>query len=171
MVDDGTFTIANIPPGQYALTLPNIGGTYVKTVRAGGSDIMGAPLDLTQNAPGPIEIVLAKDVGQLTIAPLAEAKDAQTVRQIVLWPKQPLGLLQTSGVVALSLGGQAKVAPGDFYLAAFEDADTASVRAYGFLALFNDLATEVTLKVGEPVTGEAAVISHEAMEAVLASLP
>jgi hypothetical protein len=55
---DGTFTISNVPPGQYVVNVSSSpGGTYLKSIRFGQQEVLGKELDLTQGASGELEIL------------------------------------------------------------------------------------------------------------------
>jgi 5-hydroxyisourate hydrolase-like protein (transthyretin family) len=64
---DGTFTLANVNPDQYTLTLSGLpDGYYIKSIRAGEQDALTPGLDLSRGAAGAIDVILSPNAGQVT---------------------------------------------------------------------------------------------------------
>jgi len=61
---DGSFTISNVSPDVYVLTVSNLPEScYVKAIRVNDIDVLTAGLDTLQGAPGLIDVVLAPNAG------------------------------------------------------------------------------------------------------------
>ena len=61
---DGSFSLPNISPDQYRLTLSGLpAGFYVKALRIGDRDALTAGLDLTNGAAAALDIVLSPNAG------------------------------------------------------------------------------------------------------------
>jgi hypothetical protein len=65
--DDGSFTLADVSPGNYDLFFPGLPeGYYVKSARSGDTDVLATGLDLVSAVPGNLEIVVSPNAGQAT---------------------------------------------------------------------------------------------------------
>jgi 5-hydroxyisourate hydrolase-like protein (transthyretin family) len=64
---DGTERIDNVSPGQYrvGVDVPPAASLYVKEVLYGRSDALAAPIEITDQVPGTISVVLSPNGGQV----------------------------------------------------------------------------------------------------------
>jgi hypothetical protein len=166
--EDGSFTIKNITPGHYAISLSNnAAGAYIKSIRLGGRDVTNQTLDFTSG--GELDLVVSKKLGSLKIdwpSRLSERKDTDPAVQAYLWPATPdwSSLNGRVSVVALQQQNSrpTQVAPGEYYIAVFDEVpDNDVARIPDFLARFNAAAARVTVPEGTPVSIEPGVISRE----------
>lgn len=166
--EDGSFTIKNITPGPYAISLSNnAAGAYIKSIRLGGRDVTNQTLDFTSG--GELDLVVSKKLGSLKIdwpSRLSERKDTDPAVQAYLWPATPdwSSLNGRVSVVALQQQNSrpTQVAPGEYYIAVFDEVpDNDVARIPDFLARFNAAAARVTVPEGTPVSIEPGVISRE----------
>jgi uncharacterized protein (DUF2141 family) len=85
---DGSFTLENVNPDHYSLTLSGVpDGFYTKTVRVGNQDTNISDLDLSQAAVG-IEVVLSPNAGQITGSVQNDQKQAASAVTVVLVPQE-----------------------------------------------------------------------------------
>ncbi|MBZ5580858.1 MAG: carboxypeptidase-like regulatory domain-containing protein [Acidobacteriia bacterium] len=67
VASDGTFKLENISLDRYYVSVEGLPrGWYVKSIRAGGTDALVSGLDATGGAPGPLDIVVSPNAGQVT---------------------------------------------------------------------------------------------------------
>src|SRR5205807_1929380 len=66
MAPDGTFSLDNVPPGEYRLIVnypqPDF---YVREARLNSVDVLHQPLLISNTPPGMLEIVLSSKAGQI----------------------------------------------------------------------------------------------------------
>lgn len=83
---DGTFSIENLNPGQYAIhVVSGPPGTYVKAISFNRQDITNGIMDLSQGGSGEIEITLRKGAAEVDgTVQAGSSGDAQTAMLTVL---------------------------------------------------------------------------------------
>ncbi len=175
--EDATFRFTSVTAGAYTISFaPAPQGVYLKSVLAGGHELGSMPLDLSAGTGGSLELVLATDAGALSGTVRSAQGDPLPRITVAAWPKTPRGFEPTSGVHTAETGGQGAfsfggLAPGEYYLAAFEEIDRSFASAYEFLAHFNASAAEVEVGSNAQVTAEPRWIPRDAVEAQMGLLP
>ena len=176
---DGTFRLANVPPLKRALQInPLPPNAYIKAVRFGGQDVTRAPLDLSSGSGGALEILIGTKGGEVTATPRDEKGETpQGGAPVTIWPRTP-NLGSPSGDVRVlpAAGGVANakaqgLAPGEYYVAAWETTTTDYLRVPEFLARFVSLATRVSIAEGESISVEPKIIPRQAIEREVAQFP
>ena len=176
---DGTFRLANVPPLKRVLQVnPLPSNAYIKAVRFGGQDVTRAPLDLSSGSGGVLEILIGTKGAEITATPRDDKGETpQGGAPITIWPRTPnLGspsadvrfLAAASGVGSAKAQG---LAPGEYYVAAWEATTADYIRVPEFLARFVSLATKVSISEGESISVEHKIIPRQAIKENSASSP
>jgi hypothetical protein len=150
----------------------------VKAVRFGGQDVTRAPLDLSGGTGGVLEILIGTKGGEIMANPRdGKGETPQGGAPVAIWPRTPnpgsaSGDVRILGPAAAQAGVKTQgLAPGDYYVAAWELATADYIRAPEFLARFTSLAIKVTVTEGSSVTVEPKIIPREAIEKETAQFP
>jgi hypothetical protein len=149
--EDGTFRFSGVGLNKYALNAQPQ-GAYLKSARFGGQDVTHAPIDTTSGAGGTLELVLSSKVATITGSVQNEKAEASAGMTVTLWPKIPL-TRPVEGVRAAftDQNGGFKfqgLAPGDYYVAAWEELDPGLGQSAEFLSHFISEASAITLAEG-----------------------
>ncbi len=159
---DGTFRVSNIPPLKRVLLVSSLPpSSYIKSVRFGGQDVTRAALDLSTGSGGVLEILIGTKGGEIAATPRDEKGETpQGGAPVTIWPRTP-NPGSPNGDVRLIAPGLAQVgtkaqglAPGEYYVAAWEVASMDYIRVPEFLARFTSLATKVSVAEGGSITVE-----------------
>lgn len=160
---DGTFRAVNLASSKYVVSIaPLTPGAYIKSVRWGSQDIGNALLDLTAGTAGSLEIVVSAKGAQIN--GVIEPGTAVTVWPAVRVATDPQGgvrNLRSSAQGTFTLNG---LAPGEYYVAAWEEVSQDLSRIPDFLDLFRSAAVKVKVAEGESVSPEPKLISRETTE-------
>ena len=171
--DDGTFELHGIALGKYAVHLQELPeGVYVKSIRLGQQDITRTLLDLTSGASGTLDILLSTRAAQVSGTVKNKDGAAMTGVEVTLWPKQALSKSVYRG--STDQNGDFRIAglaPGDYYMNAWEDLDPYLSFDLEFLKRFASPETTITLEEGEHQIAQPNLISREAAAAEAAKLP
>ena len=170
---DGTFRIANVPPLkrvlQVSLLPPN---AYIKSVRFRGQDATRTPLDLSTGSGGVLDILIGIKGAEITATPRDEKGEAPQGTSVSIWPRTPNPGSPTGDARVTITGGKVQgLAPGEYYVAAWETPDAALIRVPEFLARFNSLATKLSVAEGESISVEPKIIPRQTMEKEAAQFP
>jgi hypothetical protein len=173
--DDGTFTIENIAPAKYwvrAIALPL--GTYAKSIRFGEQDVMNTPIDLTSGAGGKLDVVLSTKVAAVN-AQVRNSQGQPAASAFVLaWPKVGQGFnLDHGRTVTVGRDGTAPIrdlAPGEYYVAAWEQTDPFVWQNPEFLAKIESHAKTVRLAESAQESVDLTVIPKDEIEAEASKL-
>jgi hypothetical protein len=175
--EDGTFKIEGINFGKFALNMNQLPqGYYVKSVRFGGTDVTHAALDFTSGAGGSLDILLSNKSSDISGSVRSEKNDSVTGLMIALWTKDPELGSATNGVKTAYTDQNGSfqfksLAPGEYYVAAWEDADAQQVQNRDLLAMFSDNDAKIKLGEGSKQSTEAKLITSEKLAAAVAKLP
>ena len=175
--EDGTFELRGVVPVKYLVNVYNLpDGVYVKSVRSGGQDVTRTPLDLTSGVSGTLDILLSPHAAEV----MGTVRNSDGVAlpgiQVTLWPKevQPNNMLGGVSMSATDQNGDFRVAglaPGDYFVAAWEELEQGLGDDVDFLRRFTSQAVAVTLEEGAHQTAQPKLISREAAAAEAAKLP
>jgi protocatechuate 3,4-dioxygenase beta subunit len=175
--EDGTFELRGVVPGKYVVNIYNMpDGMYVKSVRAGGQDATRTLLDLTSGVSGTLDILLSPRAAE--VMGTVRNSDGEPVPgvQITLWPKegQPNNLRGGISISATDQNGDFRVAglaPGDYFVTAWEELEQGLGDDVDFLRRFTSQAVALTLEEGAHQTAQPKLISREAEAVEAAKLP
>jgi len=173
----GKFRLQGVPQGRYILDLGGVPpGIYLKSARVDGQEITHSLLDLTEAAEAAIEVVLAPNAPVVS-GVVRNDKGEPAARVVVsLWPKVPdLGSLSDGLKTATTdeNGGFrfTGIAPGAYYLAAWEEVTSGLPESREFRSQFTSAARALTLQEGQQETADVSVISRDAVALAAAKLP
>ena len=175
--DDGTFEMHGVLPAKYRAFLQGLPeGVYVKSIRFGQQDFTHATLDLTSGVSGSLDILLSPRAAEVSGTVRNQDGAAVTGVEILLWSKQslPENLWGGPHSAATDQNGDFRIAglaPGDYYLAAWEDIEADLTSDPDFLQRFTSQATVLTLEEGAHQTAQPNLISREAVTTAAAKLP
>jgi protocatechuate 3,4-dioxygenase beta subunit len=148
--DDGTFRFNAVGTSKYllnAVILPQ--GTYLKSARYGGQDVTHAPIDTTSGSGGTLDVVLSSKAADLGGSVQNDKGEALAGVIVTLWPKTPDGS-PTGGARQTNTdqnGGYRfqGLAPGDYYVAAWEELEPGLATSADFLGNFNRDSSAIKL--------------------------
>jgi hypothetical protein len=175
--ENGTFLAEGIPPGRYQLNVAAIPqGFYVKAARFGGQEALRAGLEVQPGGGSELAVVLSNRPGEIVGSVVAQDVDSLAGFIVGLWTKNPEPGTSNNGVRTTYTdqnGGFRfrNLPPGEYFAAAFEDADPQLVLVRDFLAQFSSEASSVTIQEGGNGSAQAKLISGEKAQAAEAKLP
>lgn len=153
---DGTFTIPQISPGRYTMSVhPNAGEGYVQSIQVGGEDVYGKEVDGAALASGGLRVVVRLDSAKLT-GTVEIPEDRKTNLHspaVVLLPADPrlrngsqfsFAPLHQTGTFEVN-----NLRPGDYLAFAFEEFDYNSLEDPEVFAELEIKATKVSLARSE----------------------
>jgi protocatechuate 3,4-dioxygenase beta subunit len=172
---DGVFRGKEIGPATFSVNVgPLARGVYIKAVRFGGQDITRQPLVLTGS--GALEFLLSAKAAD--VSGTLRDPDGNTVQgaYVLLWPAIPERSNIDGGArnARSDATGNFRIdnlAPGDYYLAAWDQADEGRLGNPDFRALFVSDALKVKLEESTHLTADPKLISVERMTTQFAKLP
>lgn len=174
--EDGTLRFQGLSTTAYLLNVNNPPeGTYVKSVKFGDRDVTHAPLDLGAGN-GKLSIVLSSKAADVSGAAKNEKGEPIGGAIITLWPKTPdLGSM-TGGVkqAYADQNGAFKftgLAPGEYYLAAWDELEPGLWQAADFLIHFNRDASLIKLDESAHATLDPKLIPPARLAAEMEKLP
>lgn len=124
---DGTFSFENVSPDAYTIAVSRLpDGYYVKTIAAGGQNVLLTGVDLSQGIAGGIDILLSEHAGQLTGVAQDDRQEAVAGAAVVLVPqeKERRGLPQYYRSVTADAGGRftlRNLDPGEYRIYAWRE--------------------------------------------------
>lgn len=148
--EDGTFKFNTVGLGKYVLNVVSLPqGTYLKSARFGGQDVLHGIIDTTSGAGGTLDLVLSSKSADVTGSVQNDKGEARSGVMVTLWPKipdpNPVGGVRPT-MTDQNGGFQFKgLAPGDYYIAAWEDLDQGLFQSADFRNQFTSEASSVTL--------------------------
>lgn len=167
VAEDGTFTIPNLTPSRYTISVaPLAPGSYVKSIRWGSQDVTNAFLDLTAGgSAGTLEILVSPKGAQVS----GNVTGNTAGSTVLMWPSTPAAADPQGGIRTFrpETDGsfQAKgLPPGEYYVAAWTDIPADLGRIPDFLDLFRPSATKLKIAEGEAVSIEVKTISADTVQ-------
>jgi hypothetical protein len=174
--DDGTFQFNSVGNSKYVLNanqLPQ--GTYLKSARFGGQDVTHAPIDTTSGAGGMLDIVLSSKAAEVAGSVQNDKGEALAGVIVTLWPKTPDASLTGGarpGFTDQNGGFKFQgLAPGEYYVAAWEDLEPGLVQSADFLSHFTNEASAVKLTEGGHESRDLKLVPGDKLLAEIAKLP
>jgi hypothetical protein len=131
-------TIPNIWPADYRITVQGIPpNTYVKSIRLGQLDLLADVFRLPTQVSGDVEIVIGADAATIEGKVVNDRQETSSNVKVALVPDAPMrrrGDLYKSTATDGSGGFRITgVAPGDYKILAWEEADDGAWRDSEFL--------------------------------------
>jgi protocatechuate 3,4-dioxygenase beta subunit len=173
--EDGTFRFNGVGLGRYALNLNSLPqGTYLKLARFAGQDVTKSFIDTTSGAGGTLELVLSSKSADITGSVQDEKGETRPGVMVTLWSKAPDA--SPFGGVRPTLtdqtgGFQFKgLAPGDYYIAAWEDAELGLIQSAELLNHFTSEASAITLSESGHESRDLKLIPGDKVAAEVAKL-
>ncbi|HEV2425543.1 MAG TPA: carboxypeptidase-like regulatory domain-containing protein [Terriglobia bacterium] len=159
---DGSFTLENVPAGNYRLNVSGYPeGYYLKAVRFGGGDVLdtGLSVDATSGA-AQLDILLSAGGSSVSGTVMNDGKPAQAT--VLLVPDPPhrdredlYSVKSTKSDGSFSMPG---LPPGDFKLFAFEDLDPGLMGDPSLLQPYESKGSAVHLDQGQKQTVQLELI-------------
>jgi protocatechuate 3,4-dioxygenase beta subunit len=167
---DGSFTITQVPPGEWQVTVnPSGPGTFEKSMRLGDKDFLYKPLEIPSGLDVPLNIVITS--GGATIDGEVEAGTAAKRAGILL---APMGARHTMdrfySIATTDDKGKFKingVAPGKYKLFALEGIATANFRSQDSADLLDALGEELDVPESGTVQPHPKLILEERAREIL----
>jgi uncharacterized protein (DUF2141 family) len=164
IADDGSFTLENVNPDHYSLTLSGVpDGFYTKAVRVGNQDANTSDLDLSQAAAG-IEVVLSPNAGQITGMVQNDQKQAAAAVTVVLVPQeqerrdQPQ-FYKTATTDDMGHFTFKNLDPGQYKVFAWQDIESGAYMDPDFLKPVENQGAALTIKESSQETVQLKLIS------------
>jgi uncharacterized protein (DUF2141 family) len=173
---DGTFKIENLAWDRYLVSVnPLPRGVYIKSARFGSEDVLKNPIDLTSGGGGVLDIVLSPKAAEIDATVRDSSGAGVPDVAVTIWPKTPtLADPAVARLFRTAADGTVKmfsVRPGEYYVAAWEDADQNLLSDPEFLARFTGQATEAELGESEMSSIDVTLIPKDKIAAEAAKLP
>jgi protocatechuate 3,4-dioxygenase beta subunit len=174
--DDGTFKATGLGPNKYAINFNGLPqGAYVKSVRYAGQDVTHSLLDMSTAANGTLDVTLSDKAGEVSGAVHNDKGEALPGVQVTLWPKNPDPGNTTAIKQANSdqNGGFkfTSLAPGDYFVAAWEELDTGLAQSPDFLKNFTSDGSAVKLAEGGRESVDTKVVARDKIVTEIAKIP
>jgi protocatechuate 3,4-dioxygenase beta subunit len=173
--DDGTFKLSNVGLGKYALNLNAMGqGTYLKSARFAGQDVTKSVIDTTSGSGGTLELVLSSKSADIKGSVQNDKAEARSGVMVTLWPKiadaSPTGGTRSASTDQNGGFQFRGLAPGDYYIAAWEELDFGLAQSSEFLNHFTTEAASVTLSESSHETRDVKIVPADKVAAEVAKL-
>jgi hypothetical protein len=171
---DGSFTLRNVPPGDYRVfvspilapqvmtppTIPeSLQNTYVKAIRIGDIDVLNSRLRLDRQPESAIEITMAADPGSLSGRVLDSRQRPSAGTIVVLMPEverrvQRTDLYKTTTTDETGQFLMEGVPPGDYRVFTWENVAEFAWRDPAFMRDFEERGRAVRITEGSRQTVE-----------------
>jgi protocatechuate 3,4-dioxygenase beta subunit len=146
--EDGTFSIHDVPPEIFELTVNGPGASYLKSIRMGDRVLAGREVDFTRG-PGPVTIVLASDFGFVS----GDVKDDKgapvpNVRVTAVPAGKNLGRIDLWRFAFTNADGHfelEKVAPGEYKFFAWDNVEAGAPQDPEFRKPYENLGKQIQL--------------------------
>jgi hypothetical protein len=177
MNPDGTFQTMPIGSGKYFVDVPNLPtGVYVKSIRYGSQDAAAAPVDIAANAAGTFEVTLAGKAADVSGTVRNDKEEIMPGVTVTVWPKSAIPGSASGGIKTTStdqngsfqVGG---LAPGEYYIAAWEEIDSGLAQYREFLDRFTSDAAAVKLSESGHGSADTKLILNDKIATETSKLP
>ena len=166
----GAFTLRNVLPSLYRVTIQNIPQGYVKSIRFAGRDLIRRELDLSAGGGGSLEIVLSSNPA--SISGTVRNSDGEPVADAAVnaWTKDDPEI-RTARTDASGRFTLRNLGPGEYRVIAWESLDRGVIENPAFRASFEGQATVVTLQEGSAESADLKVVTKAASDVEITKLP
>jgi hypothetical protein len=161
---DGTFLLNNVPPGEYRLVV-SCGGCqpsfYVREARLNSVDVLHQPLLISNTDPGPLEVVLSLNAGQIDGTVLDDRSQPVPGIQTVLIPDRFRGRSEAYKTALTDSNGHFTIRgiePGEYKIFAWEAIEEYAYFDPDFLRAFEQLGKPVSVSESSKQTVDVKVI-------------
>jgi protocatechuate 3,4-dioxygenase beta subunit len=157
---DGDITVKNLAPAEYRPRITVPPGFYVKSIRYGDTDALDSGIDLSNGAPGQLEIVLSPAGGEVDGSVANDKGEPSAGAMVTLVPEGPRrasSMFFKSGTSDQTGHFTFKdVAPGEYTVYAWDQVDQGAVQDPDFLKPFEDKGKKLKIeeKARENITLE-----------------
>ena len=162
---NGTFTITDVPPGDYRLSVTGMPrGGYVKSAALGGSDASNLVLHIEGEPRGGLDVLVGTNPGSLDATVQNDRQEAVPGVTVVLVPSGTqqlrselyrLATSDASGRIHLD-----SVVPGDYKLFAWENVETGAWQDPEFLRIYEARGKPVRITEGGRQLADVVVIPY-----------
>jgi hypothetical protein len=174
--EDGTFRFNGLGTTKYVLNVISLPPeTYLKSTRFAGQDVTNALIDATSGTGGTLDLVFSSKGATVTGSVQSEKGEALAGVVVTLWPKIPDASL--TGGVHLSFTDQSGafkyqgLAPGDYYVAAWEELDPGLAQSADFLSHFSNEASAIKLAESGQESRDLKPVPADKVALEIAKLP
>lgn len=164
---DGSFTIENVPPGEWVVGVNGGSGTFEKSVRLGDKDFLYQRVEIPPGLDAPLNIVISSNTATVSGAIDAGGKGAGILLA-------PVGLVHTFTRFYYSVtaddDGKFKmngIAPGKYKIFALEKINPANFRNPESADLLDVLGQELEVPEGAKVEAHPRLIPEEEAKEIL----
>jgi hypothetical protein len=165
---DQTAVLKRVNLDKYRLVVSGLpDGTYLKSGRYGGQDILSGGLDLRQGGTGSLELTIAAPAGELTGVVHNAKGDAVPGAIVTLVPKDAKGRTDLARTGAADQNGNIRVrgiAPAEYKVFAWEDIEQGAAEDEDFRKPFDAKGVKVTFNEGSKESLQLTVITRESVE-------
>ena len=162
MAPDGTFSLDNVPPGEYRLRInypqPNI---YVREALLNSLDVLHQPLVVSNTPPGTLEITLSSKASQVDGNVLNEQSQPIAGIQAVLIPDRFRDRFSSYKTAVTDPNGHfvfRSVAPGEYKIFAWEAIEEFAYFDPDFLTSYEDRGKPVSISESSKQTVDVNII-------------
>jgi len=160
---NGTFTITDVAPGDYRLTVTALGRRgYVKIATLSGSDALNLPVHIDGELRGSLDVVVGANPGMLDAVVQNEKQEAVPGVRVVLVPS---GIQRLRSELYLSATSDAsgraqfeRVIPGDYKLFAWENVESGVWQDPDFMRIYEERGKPVRITEGGRQLADVTVI-------------
>jgi protocatechuate 3,4-dioxygenase beta subunit len=174
--EDGTFRFPSVGLSKYLLNLFALPrGIYLKSVRFGGQDVAHAPIDTTSGTGGTLDLVLSSKGAEVAGSVQNDKGEPLAGINVTLWPKASdasfTGGIEQSFTNQNGVFRFQSLAPGDYYVAAWEELEPGLAQSADFLSHFTSEASAITLAEGGQESRDLKTVPAEKVALEIAKLP
>lgn len=178
VAQDGSFKMEGIGPSRFGVTVAGLPqGWYLKAARFGGADVLKTGIDFsTGGGGGEMAIVLGNKPASVTGVVRNSRGDAEQGLVVALWTAEA-DFGSTNNGVRTAYTNQngtfnfANLPPGEYFVAAFEDAEPGQMMNRDLLKMVTGDAEELKLDESGAAANELKPVSAEALAQYMAKLP
>jgi hypothetical protein len=175
--EDGSFILEGVPPSRFGVSVNGLpAGVYLKSATLSGQDVLRAPLDLTAGGGGRLDLLLSRKAASIAGVARNQKGEAMAGVAVTLWSATPESGSPTNGVRTTNTDPNGAfrftgLPPGEYRLAAWEDAEPGLLQNREFLALFAGDSEEIDLSEGAQAAQDLKMIPAAEILREAAKLP
>jgi Carboxypeptidase regulatory-like domain len=162
------FRFDRVAPGRWTLDASGLpANAYIKSISIGGAEVPDRSLDISLVSPGAVEVIVGMNAGRLEgmVKDLSGSRRASLVMVPAEQRTTAFRSVKTAVSDAAGRFTMDGIAPGDYRLFAFEEADFRQLQDSAFLDFFEKSATSIHVGAGATVNVEIAAIPAEVVSA------
>jgi hypothetical protein len=163
--EDGSFTLRNVSPDTYRLSVYGGQVLYTKSVQVGQQEAKDGEVTITDGTPPPLTVVLSAAGGKISGQIKAEKEGIARGAMVVLVPPaERREDSQLYKVVSLDQYGKfniTAVPPGDYTLYAWDNVEQGAWQDPEFLARFQNKGKSISVKEKDALTTELELLKVE----------